>query len=144
MSSIEGKIKLVLAFGGNNNGNNNNNNPPPLNVPGTTIDIVGFGSAIIGIVGGLSQVHGDETYLLKMQHSDDAQNWLDLPDKSITLVQSPVMDFFQQITLSGLGTNTKRFIRIFLVMGGTNPSFDGGIVAVLGESSFEPVKPTAL
>lgn len=142
MSSIQGKIKLVLAYGGNNG--NNNNNPPPLNISGSTIDIVGFGSAIIGIVGGLSQVHGDETYLLKMQHSDDAQNWLDLPDASLTLVQPPVMDFFQQITLNGLGINTKRYIRIFLAMGGTNPHFDGGIVAVLGESSFEPVKPTAL
>jgi hypothetical protein len=103
---------------------------------GTGIDTQGYENGMMVVsVGDLDLASADETYVVKVEESDDNSTFADT-GLSVTVTADNEVD---QVRLSGLNVTRKRYLRAVLDVGGTTPSCPVAALFVLGGADAGPV-----
>lgn len=103
---------------------------------GTGIDTQGYTEAVMLVTAGaIDTASADETYVVELEESDDNSTWTDVSDHDVTITADNEVDM---VRIKGLNVTRKRYLRAVLNVGGTTPSFAGGVVFALGGGNDGP------
>ncbi len=106
---------------------------------GDTVDIRGFSAAVVLFylwVGDF--VNTDEVYTPKLQSSDDASTWTDVPAQELEGSLMAVSAFAGEGIQSAGYKGTSRYLRGVLTIAGTTPSILSTATVILGQPHQAP------
>jgi len=106
-------------------------------VNGNGVDTQGYNSAKLVVAAGDITTNGNETYTIKVEESDDDQNYTAVADLTTAITADSQV---KNIRIEGLGTSRKRYLRAVLDVGGNSPSIPCSGVFELGRAFSEPVQ----
>ena len=101
------------------------------------VDTKGFGVGLMIVnCGVVDTADADETYEVKVYECDTSGGTYTDSGLSITVTAS---DTIQKLAIPNLNTTRKRYLRAYLDVGGTTPSFEGSVEFILGDAASGPV-----
>ncbi len=80
----------------------------------------------------------DEVYTPKLQSSDDASSWSDVPASELEGTLTPVTAFAEEGLQSVGYKGSSRYLRAVLIPSGTTPSILGSATVILGVPHLAP------
>lgn len=99
---------------------------------GTGVDTLGFSDGMmIAAVGDIDLASTDETYVVKLEESDDNSNFSAVSGFTITITAD---NQCKELRVPDLNVTRKRYLRAVLDVGGTTPSAPIFAGFVLGEA----------
>lgn len=103
---------------------------------GTGVDTQGYDNGMMVVsVGDIDLANADETYVVKVEESDDNSSFSDT-GLSVTITADNEVD---QVRLAELNVARKRYLRAVLDVGGTTPSCPVSALFLLGGKYSGPV-----
>lgn len=103
---------------------------------GTGIDTQGYENGVLVVsAGAIDLASTDETYVVKIEESDDNSTFTD----SGLSVAVTAANQVKLVRVAELNVTRKRYLRAVLDVSGTTPSFAGGAVFLLGGAAAGPV-----
>ncbi len=106
---------------------------------GDTVDLRGFSAAaVLFYLWAGDFTDTDEVYTPKLQSSDDASTWSDVPTTELEGSLTPVTAFGQEGMQSVGYKGSNRYLRAVLTIVGTSPSILSSATIILGEPHQAP------
>ncbi len=106
---------------------------------GDAVDLRGFNAAVaLFYLWAGDFTDTDEVYLPKLQSSDDASSWSDVPTTELEGSLTPVSAFGQEGLQSVGYKGRSRYLRAVITIVGTSPSILSSATIILGEPHQAP------